>query len=67
MDDVIRTYSPSRVYDIPRGYEEAPWYYEFSDHQEFDGVWIPGTAVGTFEKRTGPWEYMRVKITSVTS
>lgn len=66
-DDVIRTYSPSRVYDVPRGYEEAPWYYEFSDHQEFDGVWIPGTAVGTFEKRTGPWEYMRVKITSVTS
>lgn len=66
-DDVIRTYSPSRVYDVPRGYKEAPWYYEFSDHQEFDGVWIPGTAVGTFDKSTGPWEYIRVRITSVTS
>jgi hypothetical protein len=66
-DDVIRAYSPSRVYDIPRGYAEAPWYYEFSDHQEFDGIWIPGTAVGTFDKSDGPWEYMRVEIKSVNS
>jgi hypothetical protein len=66
-DDVIRTYSPSRFYDIPRGYAEAPWYIDFSDHQEFDGVWIPGTAVGTFEKSDGAWEYFRVKVISVTS
>jgi hypothetical protein len=65
-DDVIRAYSPSRVYDVPRGYEEAPWRLDFSDHQEVDGVWIPGTAVGTFDKSDGPWEYLRVKITSLS-
>jgi hypothetical protein len=66
-DEVIRAYSPSRVYDVPRGYEEAPWHYDFSDHQEFNGVWIPGSAVGTFDKSGGPWEYLRVKITSLSS
>jgi len=66
-DDVIRAYSPSRVYDVPRGYEEAPWHYDFSEHQEIDGVWIPGSAVGTFDKSDAPWEYLRVKITSLSS
>jgi hypothetical protein len=65
--DGIRAYSPARVYDVQRGYAEAPLHYKFSDHQEFDGVWIPATAVGTFDKSDGSWEYIRVKITSVTS
>jgi len=64
--DVIRAYSPSRPYDLPDGYAQAPWYYEFSDHREFGGVRIPVTAVATFEKEDGPWEYFRGRVTSVT-
>ena len=63
--DVIRAYSPSRPYDLPDGYAEAPWYYEFSDHREFGGVRIPVAAVATFEKDDGPWEYFRGTITSM--
>ena len=63
--DVIRAYSPARVYDIPRGYADAPWYYNFSDHKEFNGVRMPGRAAATFEKSNGAWEYLRVKILSV--
>ena len=64
--DVIRAYSPSRPYDVPAGYAEAAWCYEFSDHGEFGGVRIPATGVATFEKGDGPWEYFRGRITSVT-
>ena len=64
--DVIRAYSPSRPYDVPDGYAEAPWYYEFSDHREFGGVRIPAATVATFEKGDGAWEYFRGRITSVT-
>ena len=64
--DVIRAFSPSRPYDVPDGYVSAPWHYEFSDHQEFAGVRIPGSAVALFEKDDGPWEYFQGRITSVT-
>jgi hypothetical protein len=64
--DIIQAYSPARPYDVPGGYAEAPWFYEFSDHREFGGVRIPATAVATFEKSDGPWEYFRCTITSVT-
>ncbi|MDY7040916.1 MAG: DUF6544 family protein, partial [Chloroflexota bacterium] len=63
--DVIRAYSPSRPYDVPDGYAESPWYYEFSDHREFGGVRIPAAAVATFEKSDGPWEYFRGRITAL--
>ena len=63
--DVIRAYSPSRPYDVPGGFADAPWYYQFSDHREFGGVRIPTTAVATFEKGDGPWEYFRGRVTSV--
>lgn len=64
--DVIRISSPSRPYDVPGGYASAPWHYEFSDHQEFAGVRIPGSAVALFVKDDGPWEYFQGRITSVT-
>ena len=64
--DVIRARSPSRPYDVPGGYAEAPWHYEFSDHREFSGVRIPAAAVATFEKEDGAGEYFRCSITSVT-
>lgn len=64
--DVVRAYSPSRFYDVPDGYAEAPWNYEFGDHREFSGVRIPASAVATFEMEDGPSEYFRGSITSVT-
>jgi hypothetical protein len=64
--DVIQAYSPARPYDVPGGYAEAPWTYEFSDHREFGGVRIPAAAVATFEKSDGPREYFRGSIASVT-
>jgi hypothetical protein len=63
--DVVRAYSPARPYDVPGGYEEAPWSYEFSDHREFGGVRIPAAATARFEKSDGIWEYFRCRLTSV--
>jgi len=64
--DVIRASSPSRPYDVPDGFAESPWYYGFSDHQDYGGVRIPAAAVATYDKEEGPWEYFRGRITSVT-
>ena len=64
--DVIRASSSSRPYDVPDGFAEAPWYYEFSDHQDYSGVRIPAAAVATYDKEEGPWEYFQGRITSVT-
>ena len=63
--DVVRAYSPSRPYDVPGGYAEAPWYYAFSEHRDFGGVRIPAAAVATFEKEDGDEEYFRGRITGV--
>lgn len=64
--DVIRASSPSRPYDVPDGFAEAPWYYEFSDHQDYNGVRIPAAAAATYDKEEGLWEYFRGRITTVT-
>jgi hypothetical protein len=64
--DVVRAYSPSRPYDVPGGYAEAPWHYAFSEHRDFGGVRLPAAAVATFEKDDGAQEYFRGRITAVT-
>jgi hypothetical protein len=64
--DIIRASSPARPYDVPDGYAEAPWRYEFSDHRDFNGVRLPTVAVARFEKEDGPWEYFRGRIISTT-
>lgn len=64
--DIIRATSPARPYDVPGGYAEAPWRYEFSEHRDFGGVRIPAAGVATFAKPGGDWEYFRGRITSVT-
>jgi hypothetical protein len=64
--DLLRAHSPARPYDVPGGYAEAPWFYEFSDHREFGGVRIPAEAVAAFDKGDGPGEYFRGRITAVT-
>ena len=65
--DIVRAYSPSRPYDVPGGFAEAPWYYDFGDHREISGVRIPTAATATYEKEDGPWEYFRGRISSITS
>ena len=63
--DIVRAHSPSRPYDVPGGFAEAPWCYDFSDHRQFGGVRIPASAVATFDTADGPWEYFRGRITAV--
>jgi hypothetical protein len=63
--DVVRASSPARPYDVPGGFAEAPWIYEFGDHGEFNGMRVPGTAVARFERNEGPWEYLRMRIRSM--
>lgn len=63
--EVVSAYSSSRPYDVPGGYEEAPWRYDFSDYRNFGGTRLPSAAVATYERSDGPWEYFRCRVTSV--
>ena len=65
-DDVIRTFG-KRYYDVPDGFVEADWHYIFSDHRDFEGVRIPASAVATYNKSEGSWEYWRGNIASVSN
>jgi hypothetical protein len=64
-DGDIISASSERYYDVSDGFVKAPWQYQFADHTDFDGVRMPTTAVATYEKQDGPWEYWRGKLTSV--
>ena len=64
--EIIRA-SSKRHYDIPNGFIEAPWRYDFSDHRDYGGIRIPASAVATYDKSDGPWVYWRGRITSVVS
>lgn len=63
--DIVRASSPARPYDVPDGFEDAPWHYDFSDHREFDGVRIPAVVVATYDFDDDPWEYLRAEVTSI--
>ena len=63
--DVVRASSPARPYDVPGGFEDAPWHCDFDDHRDFDGVRIPAAIVATYDFEEGPWEYLRAEVTSI--
>ena len=63
--DIVRASTKARPYDVPDGYQEAPWRCDFGDHREFGGVRVPSSVVATYEKDDGPWEYFRGEITSI--
>ena len=63
--EITSARSPSRPYDVPGGYEEAPWRYDFGDYRDFGGVRLPSAAVATYERSDGAWEYFRCRVTSV--
>jgi hypothetical protein len=63
--DVTRAYSPFRPYDVPGGYAEAPWQYDFGDHRDFGTMRIPARGVASFAKAGEPREYFRGRVTSV--
>ena len=63
--DVTRAYSPARPYDVPGGFEDAPWRYDLSDHREIDGVRVPASVVATYLLPDEPWEYLRAEVTGM--
>ena len=63
--DITRAYSPARPYDVPGGFEDAPWRYDFSDHREIDGVRGPASVVATYLLPDEPWEYLRAQVTGM--
>ena len=63
--DVIRAHSPARPYDVPEGFEDAPWRYDLSEHREIDGVRVPSRVAATYLLPEEPWEYLRAQVTSM--
>ena len=63
--DVTRAYSPARPYDVPGGFEDAPWRYDLSAHREIDGVRVPASVVATYLLPDEPWEYLRAEVTGM--
>jgi hypothetical protein len=63
--DVTRASSPARPYDVPEGFEEAPWRYGLAEHREIDGVRVPASVVATYTLPDGPWEYLRAQVVSM--
>ena len=65
-DDLIRARA-RRHYDVPDGFVEVDWHVRFSEHQLCEGIRIPISAVATYDKPEGAWEYWRGRITSVVT
>jgi hypothetical protein len=63
-DQIIHA-SGQRLYDVPKGFVAAPWHYDFFDYRDYGSMRIPTSAVATYNKPGGAWEYWRGKITSV--
>lgn len=64
--NILRAYSPARPYDVPGGFAVAPWQIVYDEHRDFAGARLPATAVATFDKAEGPWEYFRANLIAVT-
>ena len=63
--DIVRASSPARPYDVPDGFETAPWRLDYSEYGELAGVRVPTHAVATYELPDGPWEYLRVSVVGI--
>lgn len=64
--DVTSARCPARPFDVPDGFDEAPWRCDFGGHRDFDGIRLPDTVVATYELEDGPWEYFRAEVDWVT-
>ncbi len=60
--DIVRASSPARPFDVPDGFEDAPWHCEFGDHRVIDGGRVPVSVVATYDFHDEPWEYFRGEI-----
>lgn len=60
--DVVRAACEARPYDVPEGYEDAPWHYELDQHREFGSIRVPASVVASYELPDGPWEYFRAEV-----
>ena len=65
-DEIVRAFG-QRHYDVPGGFVESGWHYQFADYRDYGGVHIPGSVVATYDKADGAWEYWRGRITSVAA
>lgn len=63
--EVTRAYSPARPYDVPDGFEDAPWRYDLGGHREIDGVRVPASVVATYLLPDEPWEYLQAEVTGM--
>lgn len=63
--DITRASSPARPYDVPDGFEDAPWRYDLSGHRTIDGMRVPGSVVATYDLPDEPWEYLRAEVSSM--
>ncbi len=63
--DIVRASSPARPYDVPEGYEDAPWRCDFSDHRDLGGIRVPGSVTATYELPDEPWEYLRAEVSDI--
>lgn len=60
--DITVARTQARPFDVPEGFEEAPWRMDYAEHGDVDGVRIPKRGVATYEYADDPWEYLRVGI-----
>ena len=63
--DVVRASSPARPIDVPDGFEDIPWHYDFGAHRSVGGVRVPTSAVATYDEPDDPWEYFRADVTDI--
>lgn len=60
--NIVRASCEARPYDVPDGYEDAPWRYELGGHRQFGPIRAPASVVATYELPDGPWEYFRAEV-----
>lgn len=67
LQDRVISATSNRAYDVPGGFEQAPWRCEFSGHRSFGDIEMPEEATSTYSKDDGEWPYWRCKVATTTS
>jgi hypothetical protein len=60
--DVVQASTEARPYDVPDGYEDAPWRYVLGQPRHFGSIRAPASVVATYDLPDGPWEYFRAEV-----
>lgn len=65
--DVTRASCDDRPFDVPGGFDLAPWRCDYGEHDELDGVRIPRAVTVTYDFEDESWEYFRAEVASRSS